>query len=208
MEKGTTWVYRAHVKSAQAGSSKILEKNLQWKMTVEEASEQGDVSAALLLGSPWDLAWYTPDVTPSEFLVVRVGTNYYFVRDQARERFAKIKSGEKFKDAEFADDIWFTTPLREDDAACPPNQKRSAPMWCWSVEAVSSDDLPAKHRNHGPYQLVYRSNPDHVVLTFTPGIGITSWQYVHHGTTSEAALTLVKFQPGDRNRSRSVPSNR
>ena len=208
LEKGTTWVYRAHVKAAQPGSPEILEKDLRWKMTVEDASDQDDVSAALLLGSPWDLAWYTPDVQPTQFLVVRKASRYYFVRDKAPERFATVKSGAAFREEDFAEDLWFTTPLREGDAACPPEYKQSAPMWCWSVEAIAKDVLPAKYRKRDSYQLVYRSNPDHVLLAFTPGVGITWWQYVHHGTTSEATLTLVKFQPGRRNRSQAVSSKR
>ena len=213
LEKGTTWVYRAHVKAAQPDSSKILEKDLQWTMTVEDAIERGNTSAALLSGSPWDLAWYTPDLAPSEFLVVRMGATYYFVRERARERLAKIKAGADIDESAIADDIWFTTPLREGEAACPPGQRTSTPLstpplWCWSVERITNDDLPAEYRKQDSYQLVYRSNPDHVLLTVTPGVGITSWQYGHHGTTSEATLLLVKFEPGGRNRSPSVPSNR
>ena len=37
--------------------------------------------------------------------------------------------------------------------------------------------------------------PGHIRLRFGKGKGITSYEYIHHGTVSESRLTLVGFTP-------------
>jgi hypothetical protein len=46
-------------------------------------------------------------------------------------------------------------------------------------------------QTHAVYQLTYRTGPDEQTMDFIPGIGLTTFIYVHHGTISEAHLKLV-----------------
>ena len=43
------------------------------------------------------------------------------------------------------------------------------------------------------FTLLYRTNPDHEIVHFVPSIGIAKFIYVHHGTISEADVSLVEF---------------
>jgi hypothetical protein len=47
------------------------------------------------------------------------------------------------------------------------------------------------------YVLGYRTLPDEETLTLVPGIGITSFAYVHHGTIVEANVHLVAYRRGE-----------
>jgi len=38
--------------------------------------------------------------------------------------------------------------------------------------------------------------PDHTIIDFVPGIGITGYSYIHHGTVSEVKVKLVDFRVG------------
>lgn len=190
MEKGTTWVYRAKVKTARAGNKGVDEKDLRWNTSVGEFVQTGQVSAALLKADWNDLASFDESAPPSEILVVRIGDAYYLVRTDAREIIALIKSGKTERlDDKLADDIWFRLPLKTGDTACSPDQEGTAPMYCWHVEGEGKD-------SPGAFQLAYRTNPDHTLLTLTPGKGVTHWEYAHNGTISEATLDLLEFHPG------------
>ena len=37
-----------------------------------------------------------------------------------------------------------------------------------------------------------RTNPEHEIVTFVPGVGITAYVYAHHGTVSEVNVRLVE----------------
>ena len=198
MTKGTTWIYAAHVKAAQPNSDQILEADVRWTMTVLDSTEDGRVSAALLRGSPWDLSWYTPDTRPQEFLIVRAGADYYLVHARVREWFDTFRRGLNDEpEDELASDLWFRTPLNVYDAACPPDIAQDLqPMYCWSVEDIVKDsksNVKGLKRINSGYLLAQRTNPEHVFMTLVPGVGITSWVYAHHGTTSEAELRLIEF---------------
>jgi hypothetical protein len=45
------------------------------------------------------------------------------------------------------------------------------------------------------FLLQYITNPDGTEMEVSPGIGILSYQYHHHGTVAETSLTLVEFHP-------------
>jgi hypothetical protein len=46
------------------------------------------------------------------------------------------------------------------------------------------------------YSLAYRSCPGHELRDFVPGIGVTSFEYHHHGTLSEISDRLLEFHSG------------
>jgi hypothetical protein len=53
---------------------------------------------------------------------------------------------------------------------------------------------------HEEYSLEFRTNPDDTEFSFVPGIGITKYNYHHHGTVADTELRLVEFHPGGVNR--------
>lgn len=46
--------------------------------------------------------------------------------------------------------------------------------------------------------LIFRTNPDHQILEFTPGTGITAYVYSHHGTLAGVDVKLVSFASAQR----------
>ena len=70
--------------------------------------------------------------------------------------------------------------------------------YCWLVDGerdFNPKRFPAAGNLANPrdFTLVYRTNPDHQIIDFVPGIGIVGFQYVHHGTLSETDLGLIEF---------------
>jgi hypothetical protein len=46
------------------------------------------------------------------------------------------------------------------------------------------------------YELTYRANTDHTIISFVSGIGITSYVAGHHGTVSEVNVKLTEYRAG------------
>ena len=78
--------------------------------------------------------------------------------------------------------------------------EKQAPMYCWAVDGITSNRTlkigKVAIQGTDEYQLIFRTNPDHEIMTLVPGVGITAWEYAHHGTTAEANLRLIEFRTG------------
>ena len=69
--------------------------------------------------------------------------------------------------------------------------------YCWYVEkgkpmSLRIQGYPAKPPAH-VWSLTYRTSPDHQILEFVEGLGITHYVYAHHGTVASADVRLVSF---------------
>jgi hypothetical protein len=74
-------------------------------------------------------------------------------------------------------------------------------MYCWNVLEKEQVELDVRgidvERTMTEFMIAQYTLPDHTIFSFIPGIGITRYQYVHHGTDSEVDVHLVEFHPGD-----------
>ena len=184
MAKGTTWVYLARVKWAGQGSD-VGTKTLRWTATITDSFHNGDIEAALLHGGPWDLAWYSPEVKPKDYLIVRIADTYYAVMDDTRETLASLKSADASELQEkLANDIWFRVPMQISDDYCAHVQEKTAPFYCWSVEKVTTTHslrIPGfSPKAATEYFLSFMTNPDTTTVTLVPGAGIVTYDYEHH----------------------------
>lgn len=210
MAKGTTWTYSARVKWAGSGKQPDGVRTLTWTSTIVDSFENGDVSAALLHGGPWDLAFYSPGTKPDDYLIVRAADSYFLVQDDVRAKFAELKTASAAGVTEqFADDLWFRTPLEINDNYCAPGQEKTAPMYCWSVEKVTTTHslrVPGyRPKQATEYFLTFMTNPDTTMLTLVPGAGIVTYDYEHHGTIAEASVKLLRISSGPKSPSRVSP---
>ena len=212
MLKGTTWTYSARVKWAGTGKQPDGVRTLTWTSTIVDSFEHGDVSAALLHGGPWDLAFYSPGAKPDDYLIVRAADAYYLVQDDARAKFTDLKTATAADIAEqFAADLWFRTPLEINDTYCAPGQEKTSPFYCWSVEKVTTTHslriTGFRPKAATEYFLTFMTNPDTTMLTLVPGAGIVTYDYEHHGTVAEASVKLLSIRAGP-NTSTRVASRR
>jgi hypothetical protein len=70
-------------------------------------------------------------------------------------------------------------------------------MYCWNVLEEKQVALNVKGIDTGhtmtEFTIMQYTGPDHSIFSFVPGVGITRYQYVHHGTVSEVDVQLVEF---------------
>ena len=187
--KGTTWTYAGTVKWTPFGNNQPPRSGtVRWSSEVVDAFDDGDVAAALLKGGVWDVAWWSPDASPGSYAVLRVGTRYYVVRHDAETMFSAVKeSGRNALPSDLPDEVWFDAPLKPGALSRPRDVlPRDDTMYGWLIESAP----------RSAYVLSYHTLPDEQTLTLVPGVGITSYAYLHHGTIAEADVHLVAFHRG------------
>jgi hypothetical protein len=184
---GTAWLSAGTVKWTD-DRNMPRSANVRWNSAVADAFDDGDVAGALLDGGVWDLAWWSPDARVASYAVLRVRTRYYLISDDAKATFAAVKrSGRKALPSNLEQQRWFDAPLtpgrllRANDVA-----PREDTRYGWLIAKAT----------RSAYALSYLTLPDEQKLTLVPGVGITSFTYVHHGTISEANVHLVAYHRG------------
>ncbi len=209
LSKGTTWVYKGTSKWTRTGSGEVAEKPVTWRMQVLETLTRDQVTAAVVKGYPLDLAHLEDGKAPGDYLIVRVGPGKYYLLRQ-------LRTEEVLRRLRDENDL-LGGVVREDeiilDAPLVPGKiygeadliTRQDKMYSWIVEEARPAELrgikgiaPAGGKME--YEITQRTLPDHQIVEFVPGIGITRYVYGHHGTVSETDVKLVEFRRGESGR--------
>lgn len=199
LSEGAYWIYQGTVTWEDAGE--VKSESLEWMMEVIDVIDRGDVVGYRMLGHPGDLAWYEIGKKPSEYAIIRAGSGSYYMSD--------LDSLERLKDQNdilgflvSEDQILLDTPLSPGKRFCG-EEYITNPYgdYCWVVgsqEKVILDKLLGEGRSEqiSGFSIRYLTNPDHTIITFVPGVGITNYVYSHHGVLSEVDLQLSEYSIG------------
>jgi len=179
-----------------------MQKDLTWKMEVVEMVERGEIVGYALRGHPSDLAWYEEGKQRSEYVIVQFGPDKFYKTDD-------LKALQRLKDeTDSLNGLAHEAQLILDFPLLPGKRfgeleqvNRTDGRYCWVVE--QDKRILSKRINGVPssemipeYTLHFVTLPDHVIVDFAPGVGITRYEYVHHGTVSEVNVKLVEYHPG------------
>lgn len=204
---GATWVYRGAVKWTPAGGGPVRESVMTWRSEVVEVVWRQQVSGFLLRGFPSDLSWYEEGKQPGERLVVRIGPGLFYVLEGERIRTALARlrdAQDSLQDLVKEGELFLDLPLQPGKLFGETQMlSRTDLSYCWTVEdkrpfGAAALAGPAPPAGAEEFTVKMQSRPDHQVLRFVPGIGITGYAYVHHGTVSECDLRLVEWLRGRR----------
>lgn len=198
--KGRYWLYDGKVRFSEKGEAK--EKDIKdWKSEVIDTVEGKNFKAVLLKGAPMDLTWYEDGRERGDWLFILTSAgefHQYSPSDKALETFNTLKTTGKLPES-FADsEIMFKIPMKVDDRFGDPEQTKLGPRYCWVVTNISTEKpQPAvkgipSDKNHTTYFLTYRTSPDHTNVSFTTSLGISHYEYVHHGTPGACDMRLTE----------------
>lgn len=232
LEKGTYWIYRGTAEFLVPKKNPTAEEKqkgianqeshaeLTWKMEVVDTLERPNLFAALIKGGPWDLAWYRPGKPRGDYVILRVGKLRYY--QYGSETALKL-----WKQLQASDTHSYPSDIEEGelilDFPLAPGKVFGGDFsaylrsrYCWVVDG----EIPLNAKRFSgaekfpksvEYSLSFRTNPDHVMLDFATGVGITGYVYGHHGTLSKAEFALVatgKAQPGGNDQTGSEKSKK
>jgi len=209
LAKGTYWIYEGDVSWVETNpataENQVYKKHLMWRSEVIDTASNNGVPVALLHGFPTDMAWYNSKTQPSDSLLFLVGTDYYRTTSNAAEIFQRIKGpGYRATVSPEGDtnrvDLFLPTPLSDGkefglgDVIADLFTSR----YCSLVGPATPFDLRAvknapKLKHPECYSITCHTTPDNDEMDFVPGLGITSYYYLHHGTTMEVSIHLIEF---------------
>lgn len=201
LDKGNYWVYEGNVRWTEV-PDKVKEKNITWKMEVVEVFDREHLHAAIIKGHPSDLAWYEEGLNPGDHLILKVGNSKFYLVSQPRagEIMKRLKNPDDYLGNLVTEqELFLEYPLLKGAVFGDTGQfTRPDMFYFWFVEAaekIRPEGIKGltSEKEMDKYVLTYQSAPDHQNIGFIPGVGISSYTYVHHGTVSEAYLKLVEF---------------
>ncbi len=197
---GTWWLYRGTVTWSDQQTEKEAHANVALKMTVEKVIQKPEFTIAILSGFPRDLDWATGEVAAMPWLLIETKRHEVFLNSLPPDfDYAKLEKDSVSLDKLLAEDnLLFRWPLKKGmkfgDAE---SVRRDDDHYCWVVttqETKSLTDIKGlPSRSAEVFLLQYITNPDDTEMEISPGIGILSYQYHHHGTVAETTLNLVEF---------------
>ncbi|HSC44305.1 MAG TPA: hypothetical protein VLC94_00675 [Candidatus Acidoferrum sp.] len=197
---GTYWVYRGHVRWTKSGTDQVAEAPITWRTEIRKVIPHGDFLGIVVNGFPFDTAWADDHATPSDSLLVESKGRLYFVGDQRfQQAVQRLEQPSDSLDGLFSDDdLILEWPLATGQKfGDPSGMARTDGHYCWVVSSLEKTALPgvrgAGSRDHDQLVLEYWTNPDNTRFAFVPGVGITRYEYHHHGTVADTNLELVEF---------------
>jgi hypothetical protein len=202
LETGSRWTYEGKIETALSGSATTLVTNISWVMEIIDSKKNSTAQAAIVRGFPDELPWYEPAQVPG-FCVLLNFSNHVYQFKSPDEKQARsilqdaLNEPGKFSARAHDDDELFTLPLAR-DKRWGGDTKREDGYYCWRVEEEKQDTLHiegvASNQTATVFTLAYRSLPDHQLAEVVPGLGITRYVYVHHGTVATVDVHLVSFK--------------
>lgn len=171
---------------------------LHWRMEILQVRASHDVRGALVRGWIQELAWSKPGQQPAFSVLLEYGGGLYQLptRDSAAAIDTLIDA---VRDAPLAIEhfriiIDSSLVIGHVFGGDPDRGRRDDALYAWLIESkttissrpqwLSLASAPARWR------LVSRTVPDHELLDFVPGVGITRYVYAHHGTVANTDIRL------------------
>jgi hypothetical protein len=187
LHAGDRWSYAGSVRRVEphSGVGRIRTRRIRWTMEVLEVADGAGYHAARIRGAPGDLIWADGNFVARESIWVQARGGLYHLELGDGE---SIDLGdENALRARLTEDalllVWPLTPGRVYGCDTP----NRSPIGCWSVEGVREIAHAKSHL------LIYRTNAGPTTMTFVPGLGITRFEYHHHGTAYDLELRLQKL---------------
>jgi hypothetical protein len=199
---GTYWLYRGTVTWSDPQTEKEAQAVVTLKMAILKVIQRPEFTIAVLSGFPRDLDWATGEVAAMPWLLIETKRHEIFFNSLPPDfDYAKLERGAGPLDKFLSEDnLLLRWPLKKGmkfgDAE---SLRRDDDHYCWVVATQEtkklSDIKGLPPQSAEVFLLQYITNPDDTEMEISPGIGILSYQYHHHGTVAETSLTLVEFHP-------------
>lgn len=202
LNPGTWWLFRGTVQWFDFDTGKRATTNASIKMQVEKVIQKPGFTLAVISGFPGDLDWSNGQVDPKPLLLIETWRHEIFLDEIPPDfDYSKLEKDAPFLDKVLSEgNLLFSWPLKKGmkfgDAE---SVQRPDDRYCWVVATQRRRTLkgikgvPPKPLE--VFLLQYVTNPEDTQMELSPGIGIVSYQYHHHGSVANTSLALVEFHP-------------
>lgn len=193
LQTGNYWKYSYNTKETIPNSNEIKKTNGTLKMTVEKVHKYDNCELIELKGNIFS-------GNPDELYGILIITNklYYISNDKLNELINSLDN--KFNlTYEFFLDITtiFEFPLFNGQIYGDKDTLiRNDLKYAWNVSKSDGflTEINNKLEENSVYTLKRSTNPDDELYTFIPYVGITSYEYHHHGTIEDIEMELLEYK--------------
>jgi hypothetical protein len=199
---GTWWLYRGTVTWSDQQTEKDAQADVTLRMSVEKVIQKPEFTIAVLSGFPRDLDWATGEVAAMPWLLIETKRHEIFLNSLPPDfDYARLEKDAASLDKFLAEDnLLFRWPMKQGmKFGDRESLRRDDSLYCWVVASQESRKLAdikgLPTRSAEVSVLRYITNPDDTEMEISPGVGILSYRYHHHGTVAETSLTLAEFHP-------------
>lgn len=199
LTEGAYWVYEGLAKWDRSGE--VVQRTVSLKMQVLEKVEREPFTAYLMSGNPLDLTWFEGGTLPGPSLIVRTTPNRFYRAEMGVLGRLKDKNDD-LTNLVKEEGLFLDLPLYPEKRFCPARDlAREDGMYCWlegDPEQVRLEGIKgiSMAQPITLYDVQFRTLSDYQSIQFAPGIGITRYQYIHHGTVSEVNVKLTEYRAG------------
>jgi hypothetical protein len=170
---------------------------LRWRMDIVQARSWHDVRGAVVRGWIQELAWYTPGQRPDFSVLFEYRGRLYHIAAQdsvaaidslaaaIRDGVSAARRGELIVDSSLVVGETFGSDV---------DRGRTDGFYAWDVDSQAA--APRRLRwsplaiEPTRWRIVYRTLADEQVIDFVPGVGVSRFTYVHHGTVAAVDVHL------------------
>jgi hypothetical protein len=189
LSEGTTWTYAGRAKWTVDNSTEVRGGRLRWTAEVVKTFSGPGVTTAVIKGFPFDLAWYDPQKEPNYTVVVE-NSNGLFESDVETESDAEALAANAIQGRKIGGDQLVKFPVRVgdclgDDSTAP--ELLANHMYCWFVKRTVMES------GARGWEITEDTGPADLTFLLVSGIGITHFNYNHHGTVAITDARLIAF---------------
>jgi len=212
---GNYWIYTG--RQITRNDEQTKEKNVNIKMEVVDCYKNNNnagVALYIMRGHPLDAADFESaskvgKVIQSKYGFLLIANKIYKIREsRLNEAIERVQSGRTFyvdtsdwepgtESPVILEECEFEFPLFKglrygDNVQLARNDYR----YFWYVDDYMNYRYSENGhlREYPQFEIAYLTNPDSLKLTFAPYLGITSYEYSHHGSRMEVNLTLSDYK--------------
>jgi hypothetical protein len=182
-------------------SGKYNQKTINFRIEVRNVVRKKSLTFALMRGFPTDVMTGDDWEASSWGLLIAGSEHYYRISGPRMDTVMKkmntdgIALTEMVTDADLFLETLYDTGQTFGEAA---QLTRDDGNYYWRVIGKSAFDPSAIKGLQltglfDQYTLSYRTQPDETLMDIVPGIGITRYRYIHHGTSEELDLRLTSL---------------
>ncbi len=193
VQAGASWTYAGTRQWTAAGSAQPDSGAVQWTTTVLATRTVSAGHLLLVRGFVSELAWSDPTTRPRLSVLACLPDRLLhvaFIADSAARYVFDHWADSLVERGE----VLLQQPL-QDGAIFGQDPPRQDAMYGWVVERLQrAPAVPSTCGKPGPdaYRLTMRTLPDHQVVEWRAGLGVTAYAYAHHGTPAEVDVRLVR----------------
>lgn len=187
LAKGNQWTYAASIQYKDDETDSMVTQKTNWVMEVLEIIPHGKTRAVVIKGFPTDLVWFDGKADRGDYLLL-VDSNKIYLCNLPPDDSLKMRvyhSNDPLTDIKTGYNLIFDFPLIKGKTwgADPEMPQRTDSMYAWVVQKTASTNQPGT--------IKYDTNPDHSIFYFQPGLGITGFEFEHHGTPMSVDMKLI-----------------